>query len=44
VRIDDPHGYQMERSAAYEEVNACDAQNVLNWGDKKLRRAGELCA
>jgi catechol 2,3-dioxygenase-like lactoylglutathione lyase family enzyme len=43
VRIPDPHGYQMEIIAGMAPVKSLPTRhNVLNWGDEKLRRAGEL--
>ena len=43
VRISDPHGYQMEVICGMKRLKRLPARkNVLNWGDKKLRRAGEL--
>jgi catechol 2,3-dioxygenase-like lactoylglutathione lyase family enzyme len=43
VRIKDPHGYQMEVICGMKKLKRLPTRkNVLNWGDKKLRRAGEL--
>lgn len=43
VRISDPHGYQMEVIFGMRKLKRLPTRrNVLNWGDKKLRRAGEL--
>lgn len=43
VRISDPHGYQMEVIWGMQKVKPLPKRrNVLNWGDAKLRRAGEL--
>ena len=43
VWISDPHGYQMEVICGMKRLKRLPARkNVLNWGDKKLRRAGEL--
>jgi catechol 2,3-dioxygenase-like lactoylglutathione lyase family enzyme len=43
VRISDPHGYQMEVVFGMKKLKRLPTRrNVLNWGDRKLRRAGEL--
>ena len=43
VRINDPHGYQMEVVYGMQMLEPLPTRrNVLNWGDEKLRRAGEL--
>jgi catechol 2,3-dioxygenase-like lactoylglutathione lyase family enzyme len=43
VWISDPHGYQMEVICGMKRLKRLPARkNVLNWGDRKLRRAGEL--
>ncbi len=43
VRIIDPHGYQMEVICGMQQLAPLPTRrNVLNWGDAKLRRAGEL--
>ncbi len=43
VRIRDPHGYQMEVVCGLEALKPLPTRRaVLNWGDEKLRRAGEL--
>src|SRR3979490_2211704 len=43
VRIADPHGYQMEVICGMKKLKRLPTRKaVLNWGDKKLRRAGEL--
>jgi len=43
VRISDPHGYQMEVLCGMQQLAPLPTRrNVLNWGDQKLRRAGEL--
>jgi catechol 2,3-dioxygenase-like lactoylglutathione lyase family enzyme len=43
VRINDPHGYQMEVVCGIQMTQPLPIRrNVLNWGDQKLRRAGEL--
>ena len=43
VRLTDPHGYQMEVMCGMQQLPKLPVQkNVLNWGDEKLRRAGEL--
>ena len=43
VRINDPHGYQMEVVWGMKQLKPLKTrENVLNWGDKKIRRAGEL--
>jgi len=43
VRIGDPHGYQMEVLCGMQRLAPLPTRrNVLNWGDQKLRRAGEL--
>jgi Glyoxalase/Bleomycin resistance protein/Dioxygenase superfamily len=43
VRIDDPHGYQMEVVWGMKQSKPLKTrENVLNWVDKKIRRAGEL--
>ena len=43
VRVKDPHGYQMEVICGMKRLKRLPVRkNVLNWGDKKLRRAGEL--
>ena len=43
VRITDPHGYEMEVVCGMQQVPPLPTRrNVLNWGDQKLRRAGEL--
>lgn len=43
VRIADPHGFQMEVLCGLAQVPKLPIhRNVLNWGEEKLRRAGEL--
>lgn len=43
VRIADPHGYQMEVVHGMTQLPPLPTRrNRLNWGDEKLRRAGEL--
>jgi len=43
VRINDPNGYQMEVISGMKKLKRlATRKNVLNWGDSKLRRAGEL--
>lgn len=43
VRLTDPHGYQIEAVCGIEELPRLPIRrNVLNWGDEKVRRAGEL--
>ena len=43
VRIQDPHGYQMEVLCGMKMLAPLPSRkNVLNWGEQKLRRAGEL--
>ncbi len=43
VRIADPHGYQMEVVCGMQMLKPLPTRrNVLNWGDEKLRRAGDL--
>ena len=43
VRINDPHGYQMEVLCGMQRLAPlAKRRNVLNWGDEKIRRAGEL--
>ena len=43
VRIADPNGYQIELICDMESLSTLPIRrNVLNWGDQKLRRAGEL--
>lgn len=43
VRTNDPHGYQMEVVCGMQMLEPLPTRrNVLNWGDEKLRRAGEL--
>lgn len=43
VCIDDPHGYRMEVVCGMRTGKPLPKRrNVLNWGDEKLRRAGEL--
>ncbi len=43
VRLTDPHGYQMEVVWGMQQLPALPTRrNVLNWGDAKLRRSGEL--
>jgi catechol 2,3-dioxygenase-like lactoylglutathione lyase family enzyme len=43
VRINDPHGYQMEVVWGMKQLKPLKTrENVLNWGDKKTRRVGEL--
>jgi catechol 2,3-dioxygenase-like lactoylglutathione lyase family enzyme len=43
VRLADPHGYQMEVIWGMQQLPTLPTRrNVLNWGDAKLRRAGEL--
>jgi catechol 2,3-dioxygenase-like lactoylglutathione lyase family enzyme len=43
VRIKDPHGYQMEVVCGMQQLEPLPTRrNVLNWGDAKFRRAGEL--
>jgi len=43
VRVKDPHGYQMEVVWGLEALKPLPTRRaVLNWGDEKLRRAGEL--
>lgn len=43
VRLKDPHGYQIEIVHGVRQLPKLPIRrNVLNWGDEKLRRAGEL--
>ena len=43
VRFTDPHGYQIEAVHGIAELPKLPVRrNVLNWGDEKERRAGEL--
>jgi len=43
VRINDPHGYQMEVICGMQMLQPLPTRRaVLNWGEDKLRRAGEL--
>ncbi len=43
VRIQDPMGYQVELITGMKPVEKLHTRrNVLNWGDEKLRRKGEL--
>src|SRR3989304_5576413 len=43
VRVADPHGYQIEVLCGMKMLAPLPTRrNVLNWGDQKLRRAGEL--
>jgi len=43
VRLTDPHGYQIEAVCGIAELAPLPVRrNVLNWGDEKVRRAGEL--
>ena len=43
VRVSDPHGYRMEVVCGVRELPALPSRRaVMNWGDEKLRRAGEL--
>lgn len=43
VRIPDPHGYEMEVICGMQQIAPLPVRrNVLNWGEQKLRRAGEL--
>ena len=43
VRIEDPHGYVMEVVHGLDAVDRLSIRrSILNWGDEKLRRAGEL--
>jgi len=43
VRLTDPHGYQIESVCGIAELPRLPIRrNVLNWGDEKVRRAGEL--
>lgn len=43
VRVSDPHGYQMEVLCGMQRLAPLPTRrNVLNWGDQKTRRAGEL--
>ncbi|MGB5079277.1 MAG: catechol 1,2-dioxygenase [Burkholderiales bacterium] len=43
VRIKDPHGYEMEVISGMRMLEPLPTHRaVLNWGDEKLRRAGEL--
>ena len=43
VRISDPHGYQMEVMCGMQQVAPLPVRKaVVNTGDNKLRRAGEL--
>ena len=43
VRLSDPHGYQIELICGMEKADPLPTRrNVLNWGDEKDRRAGEL--
>jgi hypothetical protein len=44
VRLTDPHGYQIEVVWGQEKVDPLPVRkNVINWGDEKFRRSGELC-
>ena len=43
VRIKDPHGYQIEVLCGMQMLPPLPIhKNVLNWGEQKLRRAGDL--
>jgi len=43
VRLTDPHGYQLEILCGMQQLPKLRVrENVLNWGDDKLRRAGKL--
>src|SRR4030088_83434 len=43
VRVADPHGYQMEVVCGVRPLAALPTRSaVMNWGEEKLRRAGEL--
>src|SRR5690606_20461349 len=43
VRLSDPHGDQIELICGMEKVTALSTRRVvLDWGDEKGRRAGEL--
>ena len=43
VRLTDPHGYQVEIVHGMEQLEPIPSRrHVLNWGEDKLRRAGEL--
>ena len=43
VRIADPHGYQIEVICGMEPVaGLLTPKHTVNWGDEKLRRAGDL--
>jgi len=43
VRLSDPHGYQMEVIWGMQQLPKLPTRrNILNWGDAKQRRAGEL--
>ncbi|HTZ78531.1 MAG TPA: VOC family protein [Stellaceae bacterium] len=43
VRITDPHGYQMEVMCGMQQLSPLPTRrNILNTGDHKLQRAGEL--
>jgi catechol 2,3-dioxygenase-like lactoylglutathione lyase family enzyme len=43
VRFTDPHGYQVEAVCGIEPLAPLPIRrNVLNWGDEKFRRTGEL--
>jgi catechol 2,3-dioxygenase-like lactoylglutathione lyase family enzyme len=44
VRLTDPHGYQIEVVWGQEKVDPLPVRrNVVNWGEERYRRAGELC-
>ena len=43
VRLTEPHGYQIEILCGMQQLPILPTrENVLNWGDAKLRRAGKL--
>jgi catechol 2,3-dioxygenase-like lactoylglutathione lyase family enzyme len=43
VRLTDPHGYRIEAVCGIAELSKLPIRrNILNWGDEKERRAGEL--
>ena len=44
VRLTDPNGYQIELIHGLEKAAKLPVRdNVMNWGEAKLRRAGSLC-
>jgi catechol 2,3-dioxygenase-like lactoylglutathione lyase family enzyme len=44
VRLEDPHGYQIEVVWGQDKVEPLPVRpNTLNWGLEKYRRSGDLC-